>query len=149
MITRFPSLYWRKKQNCLSSYKKRGKERTLNAKTLTASSGFFFFHRSRDLISETIIRQRRSQWAYFTLNMFHGWFCILWGKATPPWISADLSCPMCGPKAHLLAEASLSLVKICQWENKIKIAINFHRDAITRDVVIASCSDVLPSEALY
>lgn len=61
------------------------------------------------------------------------------GKTTHPEVQLNIMCLICGPNVRL---SSLKLVRICQWKNKIKIAINFHRDAITGDVVIASCSDM-------
>ena len=64
------------------------------------------------------------------------------GKTTHPEVQLNIMCLICSPNTQLSLEVSLKLVRICQWKNKIKIAINFHRDAITRDMVIASCSDV-------
>lgn len=64
------------------------------------------------------------------------------GKTSHPEVQLNIMCLICSPNTQLSLEVSLKLVRICQWKNKIKIAINFHRDAITRDMVIASCSDV-------
>lgn len=70
------------------------------------------------------------------------WYLPSLGKTTHPEVQLTIMCLICGPIVHLSLEASLQLVRIYQWKNKIKIAINFHRDAITGDMVIASCSDV-------
>lgn len=88
-----------------------------------------------------VISERWSQWVYAFIAVIL--FSVpSWGKTTHPQVQLNIMCLICGPNVRVSSEASLKLVRIRQWKNKIKIAINFHRDAITGDVVIASCSDM-------